>query len=280
MYPRQAVNSRLLIIATLKFLSQPNVVYVTQSFFSGDASYCFNTLYKYDIWRRRRNVVYVKKTPKSRICHLRNRRQITQAELARRWGVSNVTVQNWEKETSKAHHLVHLVLLCHLLSCTPRDLVSYLPPSSPRSNLTKNLEHIRQQMRQEEHSDLDNSPPPVTRLAELRESKGFTQSQIAEALDVSEHTIQNWERGRTSSWQFVQFIKLCDILYCAPEELVDNIPEERLNAVKKLLQNQPKVSNYPVKELGKIRKNFRNCSSEVCIPEEQFVLDNHGELTE
>ena len=225
-------------------------------------------------------MVHVKKTPRSRICHLRDRRKITQAELARRWGVSNVTVQSWEKETSKAHHLVHLVLLCHLLSCTPRELVSCLPPLTPRSNPTKNLEHIRQPLRQEEHSAPDNSPPPVTRIAELRESKGLTQAQIADALNVSAHTIQNWERGRTSSWQFVQFIKLCDILDCTPEELVENIPEERINAVKELLQKQPKVGTPPVKDLGKIRKDLRNGASEVQTSEEQVSLDNYGESTE
>lgn len=184
---------------------------------------------------------HVKKTPKSRIRHLREKRGITQVELARYWGVSPVTVQSWEKETSKAHHLVNLVLLCHLLSCTPRDFVSDLPPSTPGSNQTKNLERIRQQVLQEEYSTSDNSPLPVTRIAELRESKGLTQSELADALDVSVHTIQNWESGRTSWRQFVQFIKLCDILGCTPEELVDDIPQERISAVEKLLQNKSKI---------------------------------------
>ncbi len=61
---------------------------------------------------------------------------------------------------------------------------------------------------------------PATKIAELREAKGLTQLELAEYLEVSVPTIQNWERERTSSRQFMQFIKLCQILQCVPDELV------------------------------------------------------------
>jgi DNA-binding transcriptional regulator YiaG len=174
--------------------------------------------------------VLVPRRPKSRIAFLRQEKRLTQTELAVLWQVSMNTVRAWETEPQKAWQLVKLILLCMGLSCAPQDLVQPLVAVSASS---PTLQDIRQRLRQPSTIANQKLHPP-TRIAELRQSLGLTQAQLAAALDVSEHTVQNWENERTSSRQFTQFIELCRILECDPEALVDYLPEAGILAVKEL----------------------------------------------
>jgi transcriptional regulator with XRE-family HTH domain len=52
----------------------------------------------------------------------------------------------------------------------------------------------------------------VSRLQEVREKRGLTQKDVAQALGVSESTVANWENGRTGADTFERLDKLCKLL--------------------------------------------------------------------
>ncbi len=66
---------------------------------------------------------------------------------------------------------------------------------------------------------------PVSRIAALREEQGLTQLELAQLLDVTENTIANWEKGRSSSDWIIRVIKLCKIFQCTPDELIEYIAD-------------------------------------------------------
>lgn len=56
----------------------------------------------------------------------------------------------------------------------------------------------------------------------LRESLGFTQRQVADALGVTDQTISNWERGiHVPRLTLRQTVKLCKAVNKTVEELAD-----------------------------------------------------------
>ena len=59
-------------------------------------------------------------------------------------------------------------------------------------------------------------------LMRLRVQRFLTQKQLAEALDVTETTVRNWEAGRSvPKLTPVQYKKLLEILHITSEELPD-----------------------------------------------------------
>ncbi len=66
----------------------------------------------------------------------------------------------------------------------------------------------------------------VPKIKELREDKGLSQRRLAQALDVTENTIANWENGRTGLEWFERVSKLCQTLDCSPNDLFDYIEAE------------------------------------------------------
>lgn len=63
----------------------------------------------------------------------------------------------------------------------------------------------------------------VKTFAMLRKDVNLTQRQIADALDVSEDTVANWEAGRsTPKLQIWQVKKLCSLLGKPIEEIPDS----------------------------------------------------------
>lgn len=60
-------------------------------------------------------------------------------------------------------------------------------------------------------------------LVALRNKAGLTQEALAEALGVTDHTIRNWEKGRSEARLTIpQFKKLLRLLNCSPEEMPDS----------------------------------------------------------
>lgn len=58
----------------------------------------------------------------------------------------------------------------------------------------------------------------------IRAVSGYTQKQIATALDVTEHTIRNWEKGRSVPTLTIQQFKiLCRLLNCDPFDLPESL---------------------------------------------------------
>lgn len=60
-----------------------------------------------------------------------------------------------------------------------------------------------------------------SRIQEFRELSGLTQRDLAEAVGVSEATIANWEKGRSSIDMIDKLIRLCSVLRCRLEDLVE-----------------------------------------------------------
>lgn len=61
----------------------------------------------------------------SRIAHLRNELGLTQAQLAVLVGVTNNTIQNWEKGRSGVDQIEKFLKLCEVLDCKLKDLIAY-----------------------------------------------------------------------------------------------------------------------------------------------------------
>ena len=54
----------------------------------------------------------------------------------------------------------------------------------------------------------------------LRQNAGLTQKEVAEALGVTDHTVRNWEKGRTiPEWTPAQTLLVCRLLRCDLEAL-------------------------------------------------------------
>ncbi len=64
----------------------------------------------------------------------------------------------------------------------------------------------------------------VPTIAKLREQKGLTQRQLADAVGVTETTIANWEKGRSGTDWFVRISKLCQALDVDPTSLYQDVP--------------------------------------------------------
>jgi transcriptional regulator with XRE-family HTH domain len=60
----------------------------------------------------------------------------------------------------------------------------------------------------------------VSTLAAHRQRVGMTQRELAIALDMTEVTVQNWERGRVGAMQIQRIVGLCSLLGCPVEALV------------------------------------------------------------
>ena len=67
---------------------------------------------------------------------------------------------------------------------------------------------------------------PMSKVAELRESRGLTQAELARALDVDVSTIRNLERNRSGVNAILRVIKLCEILNCDARDLIKYVNAE------------------------------------------------------
>jgi DNA-binding XRE family transcriptional regulator len=67
---------------------------------------------------------------------------------------------------------------------------------------------------------LTQSTQYVSNLAVHRQRVGMTQRELAIALDMTEVTVQNWERGRVGAMQIQRVVGLCGLLDCPVEALV------------------------------------------------------------
>lgn len=66
---------------------------------------------------------------------------------------------------------------------------------------------------------------PVSRISQLREQAGLTQLELSQLLDVTENTVANWEKGRSSLEWIERVIKLCRLFNCIPEDLIEYAPD-------------------------------------------------------
>jgi transcriptional regulator with XRE-family HTH domain len=74
---------------------------------------------------------------------------------------------------------------------------------------------------------------PVSRISQLREQAGLTQLELSQLLNVTENTVANWEKGRSSLEWIERVIKLCRLFNCIPEDLIEYVPDAEPVETKK-----------------------------------------------
>lgn len=60
----------------------------------------------------------------------------------------------------------------------------------------------------------------LSKIAQLRQKKGFTQKELADRLGMTVTGFQNWEYGNNET-MFERVAKLCKALGCKPDDLVE-----------------------------------------------------------
>lgn len=72
------------------------------------------------------------------------------------------------------------------------------------------------------------------KLKEIRQSKGFSQSQLAEKTGLNVRTIQHYEQGSKifDHARIDTILKVCIALNCKLEDVIDN--QEYIDLLKKL----------------------------------------------
>jgi transcriptional regulator with XRE-family HTH domain len=73
---------------------------------------------------------------------------------------------------------------------------------------------------------------PRSRIAILREQADLTQLELSQQVGVTETTIANWEKGRSGLEWIERIIRLCWVLQCTPEELIDYIPDSEIGGAQ------------------------------------------------
>jgi transcriptional regulator with XRE-family HTH domain len=62
----------------------------------------------------------------SKISELRQRKGLTQKELADQLGMTVTGFQNWERGTNNRKHIERVAKLCEVFECSPKDLLEVL----------------------------------------------------------------------------------------------------------------------------------------------------------
>jgi len=69
--------------------------------------------------------------------------------------------------------------------------------------------------------------PIVLRLREIREAKGLTQADLAEAAGVRRATISDLETGKSANTTLDLVDRLCTALSVEPAELIVRVPRRK-----------------------------------------------------
>jgi transcriptional regulator with XRE-family HTH domain len=72
----------------------------------------------------------------------------------------------------------------------------------------------------------------VSNIATHRKRLGLTQRELAIALDLTEASVQNWESGRVSGLHIYRVVRLCELLDCAVQDLLEPIVVEEQGDVE------------------------------------------------
>lgn len=87
-----------------------------------------------------------------------------------------------------------------------------------------------------------------TKLKDLREQHGFTQTDIAQRLDVSRQTVSNWETEK-SSIDLKNALLLCDLYGITINDLLDIDSKENTTDTEQSACNDTSIHSYIAKNL-------------------------------
>jgi transcriptional regulator with XRE-family HTH domain len=88
----------------------------------------------------------------------------------------------------------------------------------------------------------------ISRIAGLREKAGLTQAQLAVLIGVTSNTIQNWETGKSGVEQIERFLKLCEVLGCNLNDLIEYVSDDSAE--------EPKPGTFSLEQLRELRQRW------------------------
>ena len=169
--------------------------------------------------------------------------------------VSKVTVQNWEGKPFPAFRMVNFALLFIILGFEPQDFFKEVwLPNQMKGPEISGLHEIQDRVLLKGDS-MVNQNIALSKITERRIQR-ITQMDLSIVLDVSVHTIQNMERGRTSGRLIIQNIQLCKIFNCHHTELINYIPERRLSVLEDIVETKFLSPTRSPKVLKNIREQI------------------------
>lgn len=134
----------------------------------------------------------------SPITRLRIAKNLQQKQLAEIIGCGSQIISRWETNVSRPNR-ASAVKLARALDCTVSEIYGISPPGSVPAHAA---------------AGGDNS------IARLREERGMSREQLAEALGCHVSSIQHWEHGLYPPGPKYA-VKLAEILGCNPDEILD-----------------------------------------------------------
>lgn len=88
----------------------------------------------------------------------------------------------------------------------------------------------------------------ISRIAALREEVRLTQAQLAVLVGVTTNTIQNWESGKSGVDQIERFLKLCAVLDCNLQDLIEYVSDSNAE--------EPKTVSFELDDLRQLRERW------------------------
>ncbi len=85
-----------------------------------------------------------------------------------------------------------------------------------------------------------------SRVAQLRETSGLTQVELAAFIGVTPNTIQNWEKDDGLA-QLERYLKLAEIFDCQVADLIEYVVDESDSAYKR---------GFSIDDLRELRKKW------------------------
>ena len=65
------------------------------------------------------------------------------------------------------------------------------------------------------------------RLREIREKKGLSQTKLAQKIDMTPQNLQIIEHEKSKSMTYETINRLCNVLECTPNDLIEFTPDSR-----------------------------------------------------
>ena len=100
---------------------------------------------------------YKLEIPVPRIDVLRERAELTQRALSDIVGVTENTIQNWERGRAGLEQIERVIKFCKALKCNPEDLIEPIPVPEGEQKSGATLAKLRRQLKTDKQSQITNT---------------------------------------------------------------------------------------------------------------------------